>query len=198
MAEKPRWLPLEANPEVMNKYIKGLGVEDSFQFCDVYGLDPDLLAMVPQPCTAVVMLFPVTDQSKYLYETHREEEEEKIKKEGQTVSPNVYYMKQYVGNACGTVGLLHTLCNNMSTLSVKDGYLKNFFEKTKAMSPEERGRFLEQDEREDHTNLHFVAIVYQDGYLYELGKDAANVCQKFMIRDPDEIHFTIVALAAAQ
>ena len=75
-------------------------------------------------------------------------------------------MKQYVGNACGTVGLLHTLCNNMSTLSVskylslcliytgydtfpynkEDGYLKNFFEKTKAMSPEERGRFLEQDE----------------------------------------------------
>ena len=29
-------------------------------------------------------------------------------------------------------------------------------------------------------------------------QDAANVCQKFMIRDPDEIHFTIVALAAAQ
>lgn len=29
-------------------------------------------------------------------------------------------------------------------------------------------------------------------------KDAAKVCQEFMTRDPDEIHFTIVALAAAQ
>ncbi|XP_019858088.1 PREDICTED: ubiquitin carboxyl-terminal hydrolase-like [Amphimedon queenslandica] len=59
---KPRWLPLEANPEVMNKYVDGLGVGNSFQFCDVFGLDPDLLMMIPQPCAALVMLFPITDR----------------------------------------------------------------------------------------------------------------------------------------
>jgi ubiquitin carboxyl-terminal hydrolase L3 len=140
--EKPRWLPLEANPEVMNKYVTNLGVGDSFQFCDVFGLDPDLLAMIPQPCTALVMLFPITDK----YEAFRQNEDEKIKKEGQVVSPNVFFMKQYVGNACGTIGLLHTLCNNMSTLAVGDGYIKKFYEKTKSMSPEERGHFLEDDD----------------------------------------------------
>ena len=40
-----------------------------------------------------------------------EEEEEHIKKEGQVVSPNVFFMKQTVGNACGTVGLLHSIGN---------------------------------------------------------------------------------------
>ena len=51
--------------------------------------------MVPQPCTALVMLFPVTDKVKRTpavtycsnsllqYEEHRKEEEENIKKDGQ-------------------------------------------------------------------------------------------------------------------
>ena len=74
-------------------------------------------------------------------------------------------MKQYVGNACGTIGLLHVLCNNISNLTVSksglilvlclniffssnlgDGYLKKFYEKTKKMTPEERGHFIEEDE----------------------------------------------------
>lgn len=31
-------------------------------------------------------------------------------------------------------------------MSVGDGFLKTFLEKTKAMSPEERARYLEEDE----------------------------------------------------
>nr|ACG44359.1 thioredoxin H-type [Zea mays] len=35
-----RWIPLEANPDVMNQFIWGLGVsERAVQFCDVYGLE---------------------------------------------------------------------------------------------------------------------------------------------------------------
>lgn len=71
----------------------------------------------------------------FQYEEHRKQEEERINKDGQVenmsmfyvklylpiiqvVTDSVYYMKQYVGNACGTVGLLHALCNNMGTLEI--------------------------------------------------------------------------------
>ena len=39
-----------------------LGMEMKFQFCDVFGLDPDLLMMVPQPCIALLLLFPINEK----------------------------------------------------------------------------------------------------------------------------------------
>jgi len=33
-----------------------------YQFVDVFGMDPDLLAMIPQPCRAMLLLFPINDK----------------------------------------------------------------------------------------------------------------------------------------
>lgn len=107
--------------------------------------------------------------------------------DGQEVSPDVYFMKQYVGNACGTVALIHAVANNVNKIDLADGPLKEFLEKTKSMSPEDRGHTLETDEgiskaheesaqegqteapdRDAKVDMHFVAFVEVDGNLYEL------------------------------
>lgn len=178
-----RWMPLESNPAVMNKFLGSMGVPSSWAINDVLGMDPELLAMVPQPVAAVVLLYPIND----INEAFKAEQEEKIDKSGQEVSENVYYMKQFVGNACGTVALIHAVANNTDKINLNDGALKVFLEKTKSMSPKDRGHSLEEDEgisqaheasahegqsatidRDTKLDTHFIAFVHVDGKLYEL------------------------------
>ena len=54
-------------------------------FHDIFGFDPDLLAMVPTPCHAVLLLFPITDAS----EQAKDAEAAEIQATGQDVSENV-------------------------------------------------------------------------------------------------------------
>ncbi|CAI5655478.1 ubiquitin carboxyl-terminal hydrolase isozyme L3 [Oreochromis niloticus] len=182
--DSPRWLPLESNPEVMTKFVSCLGMKPTWQFGDVYGLDPELLSMVPRPVCAVLLLFPVTEK----YEAFKQEEEEKLKDQPQEVSPDVYFIKQTIGNACGTIGLIHAVANNQAHLEFEpDSPLKKFLEQTSKMTPEERATFLEKDESirvthessaqegqteapslDEKVNLHFIAFVNVGGHLYEL------------------------------
>lgn len=76
----------------MNNYLSKLGVTGTFQFHDVYGVDEGLLAMVPQPCIAVMLLFPISENS----EKHKEEEAKALENKDQGISENLYYMKQTV------------------------------------------------------------------------------------------------------
>ncbi|XP_044526524.1 ubiquitin carboxyl-terminal hydrolase isozyme L3 isoform X2 [Gracilinanus agilis] len=141
--ESHRWLPLEANPEVTNQFLKQLGLHPNWQFVDVYGMEPELLSMVPRPVCAVLLLFPITEK----YEVFRIEEEEKIKSEGQDVTESVYFMKQTISNACGTIGLIHAIANNKDKMNFESGStLKKFLEDSLSMSPEERARYLEKYE----------------------------------------------------
>ena len=223
-----RWLPIESNPEVMNSFLAKLGVPSDWEINDVYGLDPELLMMLPQPVLALMLLFPITE--KY-YEFQKEQE---ASIPSQTVSSKLFYMKQTISNACGTVALMHSVANNVGgAITLKDGPLKTFLETTKDLSPEERAEKLEADDdickshddaakegqtrapgREDSVDYHFVAFVQVDGQLYELdgrksapivkGKsspdtfmnDAAAACKEYMVRDPENINFTMVALTA--
>uniref|UniRef100_A0A671KGI2 Ubiquitin carboxyl-terminal hydrolase n=1 Tax=Sinocyclocheilus anshuiensis TaxID=1608454 RepID=A0A671KGI2_9TELE len=216
--EGQRWLPLEANPE----FLRQLGLVPTWQFGDVYGLEAEVLSLVPRPVCAVLLLFPITEK----YETFRQEEEAKIKAQGQAVSSDVYFMKQTIGNACGTIGLIHAVANNQRHLEFEpNSPLQAFLLQSAKMSPEEKAAFLEKDEvikyvfvapsLDEKVDLHFIAFVNYEGHLYELDgrkpfpivhgettedtflEDSAEVCKKFMARDPQELRFTVVALSKA-
>jgi len=228
-----QWFPLEANETVMNAYISKMGVDVSkTAFVEVMGLDPDLLAFVPRPVSGVLLLYPIKAAS----EEWNRVEQAKIDNEGQVVSPNVRFIKQYIGNACGTIGILHALTNARASLTVEpNSYLDKFMTATATMTPDEIAAYLDTDTELEETheaaaaegqsdvpedptdvNSHFVCITLVDGCLYELDgrkqgpinhgpstqetllEDSLKVVQGFMDRDPGEIGFSIVALAAPQ
>jgi ubiquitin carboxyl-terminal hydrolase L3 len=82
---------------------------------DVYGLDVDMLAMVPRPVLAVLLLFPINDQ----FEDFCKQQTEEITEKGQTVSDKVFYVKQNISNSCGTIALIHSIANNSDQYDYK-------------------------------------------------------------------------------
>lgn len=223
-------VPLESNPDVMTKFIHQLGVSSKWTLVDVYGLDPDILAVVPKPTLALILLYPHSEKAQ----AYTSELVARIKDEGQELSSNLFHMEQYVSNACGTIALIHAIANNLDEVKLRDGSLKTFLDKAKDLSFEERGKLLvdtasdiidahEQLAQEGQTPApqentpvyyHFVAFVEKDGSLYELDgrkpfpinygpttkdkllENAAKICGEYMARDPDELGFTMIALAA--
>mmetsp|Transcript_15771 Transcript_15771/g.48091 ORF Transcript_15771/g.48091 Transcript_15771/m.48091 type:complete len:171 (-) Transcript_15771:1713-2225(-) len=138
-----RWFPLESNPEVMTTYSRRLGLSEAWSWHDVLSVDDWALEMVPGPVKAVVMLFPIKEAT----ETHRREEKERIEAAGgQEVAPALYYMKQTVGNACGTVGIMHALLNNIEDCTTPDSYIRRYQGATETLDADARASHLERDD----------------------------------------------------
>lgn len=95
MTAKMRWVPLESNPELYTAWSQSMGLDTSkYAFVDVYGLDDDLLAMVPQPVEAVLCLFPITKENEAVMRDEDDKVEHFVgpEKDGQ-----LFWFKQTVG-----------------------------------------------------------------------------------------------------
>jgi ubiquitin carboxyl-terminal hydrolase L3 len=191
--KEPEWLPLESNPDVMNAFLRELGVPSGWAICDVYGTDPELLAMVPRPTIGLILLFPLTkDAAAGMKSTTAVGSCE-------GGSDKVYYMKQKISNACGTIALVHLVANSEKHFKVApNSTLGKFLELTKGLDPEKRGIALADDNdfRSSHekvahegqtaapspeeaakVDLHFVAFVPSGGKIWELdGRKEGPVC----------------------
>ncbi|CAL8342966.1 unnamed protein product [Boreogadus saida] len=107
-----RWLPLEANPDF------GACVKAG-SLGDVYGLDPELLSMVPNQCVLFLLLFPVTEK----YESIQVEREGRIKKRGQDVSSDVYYHEANHWECLWYNRLIHAVANRPSQSGIRSRFL---------------------------------------------------------------------------
>lgn len=190
------WFPLESNPEVLKQFINDIGVDVSCcDFVDVLSTELWALEMIPTPVLALLVLYPITKAN----EQYRLEEAENImiNVDSNFVSTNVFFMKQTVDNACGTIGLLHAVINNRNNLPSfgHDSLIEKFYSRAKELTPEERALLLENDETIEaihgnvaeqgqseqidihKVNSHFICITNIDGHLYELdGRKIAPIC----------------------
>jgi ubiquitin carboxyl-terminal hydrolase L3 len=113
---RKHFIPLESNPDVFTTLIHKLGVPESLKFQDVLSLDDaELLAFLPRPAYALVLVLPATEQ----YEARVAEEDIHVE-EGQPRG-DVLFFKQTINNACGLYAILHAVCNGKAreTLSTE-------------------------------------------------------------------------------
>lgn len=106
---KPAFIPLEANPELMTTLLHKLGLSNALQIHDVYSIsDPELLAFIPRPALALLLVFPVSA----VYESQRMAEDAPLPEySGKGEDEPVIWFKQTIRNACGLMGLLHAVSN---------------------------------------------------------------------------------------
>lgn len=193
-----KWFPLESNPTLLNSFIAKLGFDTSiYSFTDVFSTEDWALDMIPQGTTAVVFLYPLTK----VQEDHRSSEQEELMKK--EIDQSVWHIKQRIGNACGTIGILHALANIPDSLKVaaisENSWLDKFYNACPtSMSSIEKAEVLENDDEiatkhdaatqdsqnqtgrgqlEDKLETHFVALVNVNGKVYELdGRKEKPVC----------------------
>ena len=93
----------------MTSLIHGLGLSPALSFHDVFSIDePELLAFIPRPANALLLVFPVSDT----YEKARvDEDKDNQEYAGKGDDEPVVWYKQTIRNACGLIGILHAVSN---------------------------------------------------------------------------------------
>ncbi|KAI0346890.1 cysteine proteinase [Trametopsis cervina] len=189
---RKHFLPLESNPEVFNQLIYDLGVADTLAFCDVLSLDEsDLLALVPRPVHALLLVFPTSED----YETLRAGENgAQTAYDGHGDSEDALWFKQTINNACGLYGILHAVANGKAKDHIVEGtLLARLLQQCIPCRPEDRALVLEDsaelekvytaaalqgdtappDNAEDEVDFHYICFARSNksGKLYELDGD---------------------------
>lgn len=172
---------------------------------DVLSFDIEVMgAVIPEiyQAQAIILLYPLSGS-------------EKCENIEASSTKDVFFMKQTVENACGSVALLHVLGNNMATVS-PGSLMGKFYSSVRELSVDEKGFALENDtqicglhasfsglgqtEAPDPSadvDLHFIAFVRgKDGSLYELdGRMNGPICHGVIDDDMQGAFFQATAKA---
>lgn len=187
-AKRPKWWPLESNPEILNGFMERVGVVAGWSFVDVWSVQPEMLSMVPQPAMAVCLLFP----SKPVRKARREALD--ARQSSTEAPPATFYLVQHkeFGNACGTIAAVHAVGNlaRSGHMQLLPGSpIAAFLEEAAPLGPADAGRALARAAplheasdaaarseraqtrtpgRDDSVDGHFVVFVPVEGQVVEL------------------------------
>ncbi|KAF1947506.1 cysteine proteinase [Clathrospora elynae] len=200
---------LENNPEVMNHLARDLGLDTTaFSFYDVYSLtDPDMLAFIPRPVLALLVIIPLTPT---WYEARTAEDKDKPEYAGKGAAEPVIWFKQTIGNACGSIGLVHCLLNSEASKHIRpssvlekirdDALPKAIWERAKVLEDSNAFEKAHADAAklgdtasptpfsDEHTGQHFVAFVKaKDGHLWELEGARKGPLDRGALKDDEDV-----------
>ncbi|CBX99646.1 hypothetical protein IAQ61_005100 [Plenodomus lingam] len=206
---KKHFVVLENHPDVMNSLARDLGLDTSvYSFHDVYSLtDPELLSLIPRPVIALLVIIPLTPT---WHAARTSEDQDKPEYSGKGDQEPVIWFKQTIGDACGSIGLVHCLLNSpasshiaaSSTLAqIRNEALdKPIWERAKVL--EDSGEFEAAHARAarlgdtatpacptgEHTGQHFVAFVKaRDGHLWELEGSRMGPLDRGVLTDEEDV-----------
>ena len=172
------WIPLESNPRLYTEYAEKLGFRtELYRFYDIFSTDPEIWQnYIPTPIISVVLLYQVNKNKDMLYPDNvyylpRED-----------VSQQPFFIRQTIGNACGTVALLHALCNNEDKIEggrgfVKDSFLDNFVNKFRNSDPQDRADFLYED----------VLVEENHQKIADASEAKSNTTQQEQTENPEDV-----------
>ena len=189
----------------MNQLAKTLGLSPELQFYDVYSLDePELLAHIPRPVLALLVIIPFTPAWG---RDRAAEDAGKADYAGSGTEEPVIWFKQIIGNACGSIGLLHCAINGPAAnyilpgsdlAAIRSAAVPLLMAERAAMlhdnapfeaahkSVEEVGDTLAMPSTYDAPQ-HFVAFVKADGKLWELEGDRASPLERGSLAEDEDV-----------
>ncbi|KAI1373660.1 putative ubiquitin carboxyl-terminal hydrolase [Hypoxylon crocopeplum] len=202
--ERKMWIMLENNPETMNQLAEKLGLSPDLSFYDVWSLDePELMAHIPRPALALLVILPLTPAWK---EDRQTEDAGKSDYEGHGAQEPVIWFKQTIGHACGSIGFLHCAINGPAAASILPGSdLDKIRRDAIPLKMEERADMLHNSApfeeahkscvqlgdtaptSDDHLGQHFVAFVKADGRLWELEGSRKGPLDRGALGDDEDV-----------
>lgn len=203
-ASRKAFVPLENNPTVMTSLLHNLGLSKTLQFHDVFSIDePELLAFIPRPALALLLVFPVSEAYK-----NARNKEDSERDDIEASEKDIIWYKQTISNACGLMALLHAASNGYVRSLVAPGSdLDKLIKEALPLTGLERAKLLETSEalerahavaaQEGDTSapeatadidLHFVCFVKStSGRLLELDGSRKGPIDRGLLAEDEDI-----------
>ena len=151
------WKQLESNPDSVNQYMSDIGVDMSiFCFQDLFSTEEWAIQSCIPPVLGLLFIFHWSKE----HCMHRQAQYEQIMEKGQHVDEDLFYMKQYAKNACGSVGVYHILGNlpqEQRDMISPDSTVGKFLEACEGKTPEERGKLFRVNKEVKKSHVKAVA-----------------------------------------